>query len=225
MASFKLNIANIQGCPPAEELVSLMHEYGLPEGDEFGVLTATASGGSAFGTILRRTKQAVQKLDPESNEVVSDAVEKVTLYPFGVRPETNRLEVYAGSKAAIEQVGVFFGSCLALPTVVETLELDVQAAIQWLSENTQRFQLKSIRVNEYAHNSYMLGPYSPKFLDTAHGQEFMEQYGEFIATASARFQGPTGRVNVTLRPLAVMNFSCNEDDQHEVQSILRKLVP
>jgi hypothetical protein len=224
MASFKLNIANAQGCPPADELAALMTEYGLPEGDEFGVLSATSSSDNAYGTVIRRTKQAVQKLDDETGEVTTTAVEKVQLLPIGVRPSTDRLEIYAGSKSGIEQIGAFLGSCLALPVVVEPIEIDVLSAINWLSQNTKRFQLKSVRINEYAHNSYMMGPYTPKFLDTAHGQEFLEEYGEFATAANVRFQGPTGRVSATLRPVACLNFSCNEDDQHEVQSILRKLV-
>ncbi len=224
MATFKLNIARIQGSPQPAEVGELLAEYGLPEGDEFGVLNHTVSDVAVFGTVIRRTQTAVQKLDPETQEVLSQAVERVQLLPFGLRPGSETLEVYQGAKSAIEQMGVFLGSCLALPTVVEPLTLDIPAAIDYLLANTQRFQLKSVRVNEYAHNSFMLGPYTPKFLDSEHGREFMEQYAEFVTSASVRFQGPTGRVNVTLKPLACLSFSCNEDDQPQVQSLLRKLV-
>ena len=224
MASFKLNIAHITGCPPPKTLAAALEEFGLPESEEFGVLQFSATSEAVFGTVVRRTQQAVQRVDPESKEVTSTAVEKVTLYPFGVKPSTGVLEVYAGSGTGLEQVGNFFAGCLALPTAVEQIELDIPSAIEKLTKAVQRFQLKGIRVNDYAHNSYMLGVYAPKFLDSTHGMEFMEQYSQFIASAAVRFQGPSGKVSVTLTPKTNFAFSCNEDDQPTVQSILRKLV-
>ena len=70
----------------------------------------------------------------------------------------------------------------------------------------------------------MTGAYAPKFMDSQHGQEFMEEYAEQMVSASVKFAAPTGRATVTLTPKACFGFSCNEDDQPAVQSILRKLV-
>ncbi len=156
--------------------------------------------------------------------MTSAAVEKVTVYPFAIKPSTEVLEVYAGSSAGIEQVGLFLSGSLALPTVVDPIEVDIPSAIEKLARNTEKFQHRSIRVSEYAHNSYMSGPYAPKFLDSQHGVDFLDEYAEFVAAASVRFAGPTGRVNVKLSPKACFSYSCNEDDQPTVQSILRKLV-
>ena len=224
MASFKLNVARIHGCPPPAELLAAMQEYGLPEAEEFGVLSCSATSEGAWATIIRKTQQAVQKLDPETQELTSAPVEKVTVYPFAVRPASEVLEVYAGSAASLEQVGVFFSSCLALPTVVEPIELDIMAALGKLANGTQRFALKSIRVSDYAHSAYVSGPYAPKFLDTEHGKDFLNEHAELVVSAAVRFQGPTGRVNVTLSPKTCFSFSCNEDDQAPIQSILRKLI-
>jgi len=188
------------------------------------VLSCSATDEAAWATIIRKTHQAVQKLDPETQEVTAAAVEKVTVYPFAVRPASEVLEVYAGSAAGIEQVGVFFASCLALPTVVEPIELDIPAALDKLANGTQRFQLRSLRVSDYAHNAYMAGPYAPKFLDSEHGKDFLEEHADSVQSAAVRFQGPSGRVNVTLSPKTCFGFSCNEDDQTAVQSILRRLV-
>lgn len=223
MASFKLNIAKIEGCPPPATLAAALEKYGLPDGEEFGVLNHSATDQAVFGTIIRTSQQAVQRLDPKSKEITSAPVERVIAYPFGVKPSTQRLEIYAGSAPAIEQLAVFFSSCLGLPTVVEAIEMDVVAAIEKLSKTTQKFQLRSIRINDYAHNSYMAGPYAPKFLDSQHGQEFLEEYSEYVTTAGVKFAAPTGRATVTLTPRACFGFSCNEDDQPAVQSILRKL--
>lgn len=224
MASFKLNVARIKGCPPAKQVLEAIEAYGLPETEEFGVLTCSGTDTSIFATIVRKTHQAVQNVDPETRELTSSAVQRVTVYPFGCRPDTETLEIYAGSATGIEQLGVFFSSCLALPTVVEGVELDLPAALERLAKETQRFVLKSIRVSDYAHNAYMAGPYAPKFLDSEHGKDFMSEYLDHITTASVRFQGPSGRVNVTLTPRACFSYSCNEDDQAAVQSILRKLL-
>ena len=224
MASFKLNVGRVSSCPPPAEMAAKMQAFGLPKSEEFGVLNVSSTEESVFGTIARKTQQAVQRLDPETGQVTSEAVEKVALYPFGVKPSAEILEVYAGPAGAIEQVGLFFSGCLALPTVVENIELDVASAVAKLSSSTQRFQLRSVRVKEYAANSYMAGPYAPKFLDTQHGVDFMEEYAEYVTTAGVRFQGPTGRVTVNLTPKASFGYSCAEDDQPTVQIILRKLL-
>jgi len=223
MASFKLNLATIRGCPPAKELAEAIAAYGLPENDEFGVLNHSATDEAVFATVVRKSHQTVQRLNNETGEVTAEAVEKVNVYPIGVRPKSEVLEIYAGPVGGIEQMGIFFGSCLALPTVTEAIALDIPGAVARLAKNTERFQLRSIRVSEYAHNSFMAGPYAPKFLDSQHGVDFLDEYVDFVTAASVRFQGPSGRVNVTLSTKACFGFSCNDDDQPAVQSILRKL--
>lgn len=224
MASFKLNIARIKGCPEPKKVDELMGKFGLPATEEYGVLAHQATDTTLFGTIIRKTQQTVQRLNPETSELTSDVVERVTVYPFGIKPSTEQLEVYAGSASAIEQVGAFLSNCLALPVVVEGIELVVAETLEKLAEHTKNLQLRSIRVSDFAHNSFMVGPYTPKFLDSEHGKEFMEQYADFITTASVRFAGPKGKVTASLSTKACFGFSCHEDDQSVVKSILRKLV-
>lgn len=223
MASFRLNIARIQGCPSPKEVHEAMEAFGLPEIEEYGVLSSSATATTVFGTIVRKVQQAVQRLDTEAREVTAAAVEKVHVYPLGVRPAAESLEIYAGSAASIEQVGVFFSSCLAFPTVTDSIELDIPSAIDKLLAWTEKFQFRGVRVSEYAHSSYMSGAYLPKFLDTEHGRDFMSEYVEYVTAASVRFAAPGGRATVNLTPKACFSFSCGEDDQSFVQSILRKL--
>ena len=224
MATYKLNIARIRGCPAPEEVIEAMNSFGLPETEEFGVLNCSSNAQTAFGTIIRKTNQAVQKINPETKEVTATAIEKITIYPFSLTPGRETVEVYAGSASGIEQVGLFMSSCLAMPTVVDAIELDVASAIEKLAKSTNHFQLRSIRVSDYAHNSFMAGPYSPKFLDSQHGIDFLDEYVDFATTASVRFAGPTGRANVTLNKKACFSFSCTEDDHPAIQLILRTLV-
>ena len=224
MASFKLNIAQIRGCPPVAALAEAIEEYGLPESEEFGVLSCTTGQSTVYGTLVRRSQQTVQRLDQEMKEVTATAVEKATVYPFGVNPSRQVLEVYAGSASGFEQVGGFFASHLALPTVVDAIELDILSAIEKLMARTEKFQLRAARISDYAHNSFMNGTYAPKFLDTENGRDFLSEYADYIKSASVRFAGPTGRINATLTPNCCFGFSCNDDDQQHAQAALRKLI-
>ncbi len=224
MATYKLNIATVRGCPPPEDVAAALEAFGLPEDDEFGVLEHSATAQGAFGTVVRKVQQSVQRLDAEARAVTAAAIEKVQVYPFGIYPRSGVLEVYAGSATSIEQIGAFLSGGLGLGTLVEALEIDLASALEKLADQTERFQLRSVRVAEYAHNSYMSGPYAPKFLDSEHGREFLEEYGEFVTAAAARFKTPNGRATVRLSPKACFGYSCPEDDRQVVRSILRKLL-
>jgi hypothetical protein len=222
--AFKLTIARIRGCPVAHDVDTLLEAYGLPEKDEFGVLNHSATAETVFGTIVRKFQQAVPGLDREAREITAVSVERVQVYPFGLNPKAETLEVYAGSSAAVGQVAAFLGGCLALPVVVELIPVDLVAAMEKLSHDTERYQLRSVRIRDYSHNSYMAWDYGPKFLDSEHGREFLEQYGTHLASADVRFAMRTGRANVRLNPTASFSYSCHEDDRPDVQSVLRKLV-
>ena len=174
MPSFRLNFANIQGCPAPAKVAKLMEQFGLPKSEEFGVLACQATEAMLFGTIVRRSNRTVARLDAETKEITAAPIEMVTVYPFGIRPFTGRLETYAGSSAGIEQVSVFLCSCLALPSLVGDIEIDVPSAIDKLAQSAKRFQLRAVRVSEHAHNAYMIGAYAPKFLDSEHGKEFLK---------------------------------------------------
>ena len=224
MASFRLNCAHIRNCPPPAELAAAIEKYGLPESEEFGILSCSGNSQAVFATLVRKTVQSVQKLDAANKEVTAAPVEKVTLYPFAVKPAAERLEIYAGSAAGIEQIGTFLASALGLATSVEPVELDVAWAVGKLMKETKNCQLKSIRVKEFAHNSYICGPYAPKFLDSEHGKDFLEEHAELLTSAAVKFNVKTGKANVSLSPTGCFTYSCHEDCQQEVQGILRTLV-
>ncbi len=224
MATFKLNIAQIRQCPPPAEVDAAMAEHGLPEGEPFGVLSHSASDKAAFATIARRTEQTVQTLDEATQEITSSLVEKVTVYPIAIYPTQHRLETYAGTASGIDQIAGFLASSLAMPTVVDTIEIDIPGAIEKLADLCPKFRLVAVRVRDYAHNSYMAGPYSPKFLDSQHGVDFLNQHLDAIVSARVDFYAETGKASINLTPKAAFSFSCNEDDETQVQSILRKLI-
>jgi hypothetical protein len=224
MASYRLNFARIQGCPKPAELGKLMEDFGLPESEEYGIINHSVADAACFGTLVRRTVVTFQKIEPPSAEITSGQIEKVTVYPFAVIPGKELLEIYAGSATGIKEIGAFFSSCLELATVVEPIEVDVPSAIEKLAKETKKFQLRSVRASDFAHNSFMIGPYTPKFADFQHGKDFLEQYAEATKSASVRFQGPTGKVTVSITPNACFAYSCNDDDPPTVKAILRSLV-
>jgi len=222
MASYKLNLARVRGLPPTDDILKALNEFGVPDDDEFGVLKASGTSTATMGVIIRRSRQAVQQLDNETHELTSAGVDKVTAFPVTFWPEKELMEIYAGSATSIEQIGLFLSGSLAFSTVTEGLEVDVPSAIETLSEQ-KKFQLVSVRVSDFAHNSFMIGPYVPKFQDSQHGMDFIEKYLAGVTSATMKFAGPTGRVNVTITPNACFRYSCHEDDQAHVQSLLRGL--
>lgn len=224
MATFRLNIARLDNCPPPADVAAAMEDFGLRDDEPFGVLHCTATEKAVLGTVVHRTAQDVQQLDEETGEVTSRSVNKVNVYPLGIFPAAGRIETYGGPASGLDRIAEFLASGLALPTVLTEIELDVVDAIDKLFRSTNKFQLKSIRISEYAHSSYVCGPYAPKFLDTEHGRDFLTEYADFVTAAGCRFQGEHGRVTVNLKPKANYGYSLsNEDDNPAVQSILRKL--
>jgi len=224
MASFKLNVARVLGCPPPKIVAEALESFGLPEGHEFGVLNVSATDSTVFATVVRRTQTAVPALDADAKEITSRPVERAVVYPFGLQPARQAIEVYAGSAKGAEHIGDFLTAGLGLPVTVEAIELDLAAALEKLQKLVERFQLVSLRVTDYAHNSYMSGPYAPKFLDSQHGLDFLAEYGQFATAAKVRFQAPTGRATASLTPKAAFGYSCNDEDHPAVQAVLRKLV-
>ena len=223
MPSFKINFALCKGLAGPGEIVSAMEAFGFAESEEVGVLHAESAPGAAFGTIIRRTNLTFQKIDPATREVLTDQVEKVALLPFGAFPERGLLEVYEGSQTALKQVGEFFASALGMAVVTDEIPIDLLAAIEHLTKNTRAFQLKAARTGEYAANSYMMGPYAPKFADSDHGLNFLNQYEAALKTVQVRFAAANAKANITLRPNACFSYSCHEDDQAELQQLLRQV--
>ena len=84
--------------------------------------------------------------------------------------------------------------------------------------------MQSVRISDYAHTSFMAGGYSPSFLDTQHGRDFLDEHADHVLSAKVRFQGTSGRVSVTLSGKACFSYSCDEDDQSYVQNLLRALI-
>lgn len=224
MSTYKLNLARVRGLPAADELAEIMTVFGLPEGTGYGVLSADAAGDTLHARIVAFDAKSVETLDRETGEVGNTIIETVAPIAFAAYRQAERLEVYSGSMPAIFHVAEFFGSELALAVVVDPVELDLLSAVDRLLREQPKCQLRSATTSDYAASSYMIGGYGPKFMDTDHGRIFLEEYLAGLKSVQLRFAGPNGRVTVTLRPNGCLNYTCNDDDQSHVRSILRKLI-
>ena len=219
-----MNFATIQGCPPPKQVAKEMELFGLPQTEEFGVLNQQATDTAIFAAIIEKKQQAVQKLDPESKELVSEAIEKVTVHNFAIKPAAGIMEVYTGSAATIEHIAAFLSGAIGLPTLVGKCERDILPLIDKLKEQVKNFKIKSVKVSDYAANSYMCDTYGPKFMDSQHGDEFMQEHADFLESATVKFSGSKGQVTLTIRKDGCFNYSCNEDDNAGIQALLRKLM-
>jgi len=224
MASFRLNVATIRGLPSTQKLLSAMKAFGMPPDEEFGVLSHAADRLSLTATIVHRSSQAIHQLDRARRNVISAPVERIVAYPLRVAPAKGRLEIYHGSPNGIERIHAFLSKHLSVPATIERIQLDVARAAEKLSGRVDHFQLRSVRLHAYSHNPYMIGRYSPRFLDTEHGLEFLAEHDEGVLAATVRFASKNGRVGATLTRNACFAYSCNEDDREGVQALLRRLV-
>ncbi|MBS3821001.1 MAG: hypothetical protein KGY81_04475, partial [Phycisphaerae bacterium] len=129
MATFKLNIATLDNCPPPADVAAAMNDFGLREDESFGVLNCTVGETAVLGTVVHRVLQDVQQLDEETGEVASRSVNKVNVYPLGIFPVARRIETYGGPASGLDRIAEFLASALALPTVMSQIELDVAGVI------------------------------------------------------------------------------------------------
>ena len=223
MASHTLNIARIRGCPKAAELRKLLADYGVQPDAGYAVLDVAKGGAFVRGTLVALVAQQYPHLDDEAEQLDTQQVEKAVALPFAIWPDKQRLEISAGGKTGIEEVGAFLASELALSTVVDAVEIDLVDAVEKLTKTASRFQLWQATIGLYAASSYVCGKYTPKFIDTDHGLKLLEEYAEAADAVVVRFI-EASRVSLTIRPTGCFSFSLkDEEDYDQVTKILREL--
>lgn len=226
MASYKLNIARVRGLPTASELTELLAAYGIRPEEEFGIQPDSVAGGEQVvsAVLLNRTARDLVSEDPATGRGSLKRVESLAIYKFRLWPGREQLEVCSGGAKSLELLGLFLSGSLALPTVTECHELDLIELVDLLGGSMQRFSIKTARVTDYAHNSYMIGPYAPKFSSLEHGMGFIREHEAALASVTVRFVIQSSRVTLTLTPKACFGFSCHEDVVSQVIVLLRGLV-
>lgn len=225
MATFKLNMARIKGAPKAAHLVEVIRDFGKPERDAYAVMDCdmNEAGTVVTGHLARKSTKFFSRLDDKSGEIVPCEMESVKVYPFIIKPDREILQTLAGTAGSIKDMAAFLSGGLGLSTVVEDIEVDILAVIDELAKQTNKFSIKKAKASDYAANSYIMGTYTPGFMDSEHGKDFMEQHAEALTAATVRFQCGHGRVTVQLRPTACFSFSCHEDDAGAIRKLLESV--
>ncbi len=223
-----LNISLVRGlgagARSVEDVVKAMDEYGVAPTESIGVLKASCTPRAVLASLIRRTTKTISKVNVETGDPEVSAVAHEDLYPFGLFwGEAGRLELYGGGSQAVGCVVGFLAGDLGLKISVDPIEVDLMGAVDKLAP-LRKFYIRQATTASYAANSYMIGNYSPKFIDTDTGRDFIEQYAEALSKVTVRWAGQAGHVTATLTPQAAFGYSCHDDDQIATQQILRGLV-
>ena len=221
MASFKLNIGRITGCPAAATLAEKMN-VGV-DGQRFGVLDLVGTAAAVKCRLLRLTNKPAKVWDEAKGAIVEVVERKAEELPLTIFPQKGTIELTAGSAKALEHIETFLTDELGLSVVVEPIEMDVLGSIEKLRKDARKFQLVSGTIELFSANSFTLGTYRPKFEDTENGMEFLEKHAAAVKDARVRFAAKNGRVNLVLTSLANYAFSCREDDRDGVIAMVREL--
>jgi hypothetical protein len=113
---------------------------------------------------------------------------------------------------------------LGTEVVVEAMDVDVPTAVRRLSGKVSRFAVRSVKVEHYSPKSYMAGPFSPRFSDSDHGMDFIEANPDAITSAKVTFFATAGMVTLSLNRVSCFRYTCYEDDNDMVESLLKTLI-
>ncbi len=234
MASFKYNIARIRGGGPKSGcqingLADAMKKWGLAHDEPYGVKYVTANkaegkaGQNIAGVLICRESKTIHT-ETEDGEITDRPVETAAEFPFNLSTAIGTLEFHAGTAAIFERFAFFLTDCLKFRAIVDVIEVDLLAAVEALIKTVPKLIIRSARVSDFAANSYCNGVYTPKFMSTTHGLEFMAEHSADLQAVTVRWAGRVKRVNVTLGPNGCNSYSCDEDDIQHVRSVLKELI-
>ena len=236
MPSFQLHIARITPDMKPADIAKAVDHYADGQsrdpGREFTVLNCHAYPQSGLVQISLARQvgcqiQSIAALDkkkPDAFELVTRDVLRVTPLDMAINTKLGLLETYGGGTGSIENASMFLAGALALAVLAEAQKIDVIKAIDWLTANVERLQVRRSDISDYSHNSYMIGPYAPKFLDSQHGLDFTQEYIAGVKKVAVRFSGPAGHIGLNLTAAASFTGTVkDEDDLPHAQSICRKI--
>lgn len=234
MASVKYNLARLRMRPgaTAKQMAAEMNEFGLAPDEPYGVKFVTASAasgagkGAVAGVLICREAKTISIEDRETGEIQSDIVQTAAEFPFNISTARETVEFHAGGHTIFERFAVFLTGCLQWRAQVDIIEVDLLAAVENLIKCAEapKLIIRSARVSDFAANSYCNGVYTPKFISTDHGLEFMAEHPDDLQAVTVRWAGRSGRVGVTLGPKGCNVYSCDDDDRQAAQAVLKKLI-
>jgi hypothetical protein len=236
MSSYQIHLARLTGTDDAAALTAAVKEYEQtqkpPFVEQFAVLGV--SGGKSAVRIAAAyctgkeinvvTKLPGARKGPETVSLDLERVNVAIPFEMLINAKAGRLQTFGPGPKSLEMANEFLVGALAWPALTSEIEIEAQASLDtMISQKVERLQLVSVSIGDYSHNSYMVGGYNPKFLDSQHGLDFSAEYAESINSMSVKFAGPTGKVTMKLTNKASFTFSCHEDDYDYVAAICRRL--
>jgi len=235
MPSFQIHIASIALDNP-DILVQRLDQFIKRQGDalstnsEFVVLKYHRAEGSPTVRIelARRIPCNLQTIasGPGGNlHLTATPAARAVASTVLINTAAERIETYGpGAKSLDHAAEGFLINELGIPVLWERMKVDISEAIDKLAADVERLRIVRTGIGDYSHNSYMIGPYSPKFLDSQHGLDFTQEYIEGVKTVRVKFAGPSGPVSLSVKPVSSFSGSIKDDDDLAyVQSICRKL--
>jgi hypothetical protein len=227
VSTYKLNLAVIRGCPPAQQLYDVLNAAGVCQGEELGVRDLQPPASSlqpVRGILLNRITLDTAVEDPATGRIENKLAQSVKAYPFAIWSDAERMETYAGAAGSLKLLEAFLGG-MGLPVVVDFHEVNLLEAVRSLAKVAlvKKFSVRSARVSDYAANSYMIGTYGPKFVSTEHALEFLEKYEPAILAVAVRLAGRCGKLTLNLSPKACFGVSCEEVSRDLAIKLLREL--
>ncbi len=223
MGSYRLNLGTCKGLPEPAKLAAAMETLRPKDGEdnyELAVTRAVHAGEAVLADLLVRKTRTVRKWDAAKGEMTEHPVESDSVMTVRLHPALDLVSTYAGGARTITDVHVLLASELCLPVVTDVVKLDLLSAVRELQRRVNRFTLVQVKHTEFASDSYTSGPFAPRFIDTQHGLDFLEEQEAGIEAAVVTFAGPSKRVRVTIRQEVGFAYSCHDDDQAAVQKIL-----
>jgi len=225
MGSYRLNLATCKGLPPAKQLADRMETLKPKTDDdyEFAVLAVRAGEGIVLADVLVRSWRKVSEWNVEKAMMEAKDVRVEKVLPCMLWPDKELLATVTGGVSTLETIMVLLATELALPVVVEPVQIDLLYAIEELRTRQNRFQLKAVKHSAFASDSYTEGPFAPRFLDTVHGIDFCRENESAIDAVTVTWAGPSKRVRLVMRKQVGFSYSCHEDDAEVVKTVLMNL--
>lgn len=226
MPSYKLNIGRITGIAgglTADQVAESIASWPNSPDEVYFRRACIVNGTVVTGNLTVLDQKTATVLKRETGDLDTKVIERADDIPYRIYPTALRVETYAGSLRGLLDLNNFLVGC-GVTLNIENIELELAKVLETLEALAlPAFRVKSVKVSDFAANSYVMGTYGPKFTDTVHGHEFVEKYGVALVGLAVAWRGNTGKVGLSLVPRSCFTFSCHEDDRESVLAVLREL--
>lgn len=220
--AFKVNFAIIKGCDEATKFFEKIKGYGFPADSGYGIVDVACATSAVSGIFLRRLEATTTKYDATARTVIKTPIEKVVGIRFKINPQKNLVETYGGNYQNIKELAEFLESEFKMAVVVEPIPVSIKTSVESLVSKIRSSSVKAIKIGDYSHDNYTIGPYTPKLVNSD-GHELMEQFVQQIESVSLQCSAPTGRVKLKITDEASFGFTCKPEDYDYVLSLIRSL--